>query len=208
MYRNKSHRLAVSALLILSVAFSGSSPAAATGHASKVDPILAVPTDLTASRVRPTPNRAAQPVERCKNKLIGILTQAGFTGPNLREAWAIVMRETGGTANPRVVSRTHDYGLFQFNRAAHRTQPWWDQTKLLTAEYNAKVAYRMSKGGRTWYAWGLDGQGRVKAGVYRSIGWSETKIEANIAKPFRKRLAEFDALPSACTALAAPTATA
>ena len=101
----------------------------------------------------------AQPI--CTNPLVHKLQDAGFTGQNLREAWAIAMRESGG--RPNAISATGDYGVFQFNRAAHHNQPWWDTRKLLTADYNIKVAYRMSQGGKTWYPWDIDGKGHHKA---------------------------------------------
>lgn len=93
----------------------------------------------------------------CRNVLAERLHAAGFRGHNLREAWAIAMRESGG--NPKSVSPTQDYGVFQFNRAAWHRADWWNPGKLLTAEYNIQVAYRISRGGKTWYPWDLTGKG-------------------------------------------------
>lgn len=98
--------------------------------------------------------------KQCKNWLVQELYKAGFRGKNLREAWAIVMRESGGRAD--AISPTHDYGMFQFNYAAWHKQDWWNTKKLLTKQYNAKVAYNISDGGRTWRAWDIDGQGHHK----------------------------------------------
>jgi len=94
----------------------------------------------------------------CANPLAVVIHEAGFRGENAREAWAIAMRESRGQA--RVISATNDYGLFQLNYSAHHRQPWWDSQRLLTPLYNAKVAYKLSQGGRTWYPWDIDGQGR------------------------------------------------
>jgi hypothetical protein len=99
----------------------------------------------------------------CKNFLVKVLYETGFRGENLREAWALAMRESGGRAD--AISSTGDYGIFQFNRAAWSGQDWWNTPKLLTREYNAKIAFKISRGGKTWYPWDLDGQGDWK-GAY------------------------------------------
>lgn len=97
----------------------------------------------------------------CKNWLVKALHKTGFRGKNLREAWAIVMRESGGRED--AISATGDYGMFQFNKAAHGRQKWWNTELMLTREYNAKIAFKISDGGRTWYPWDIDGAGRHKA---------------------------------------------
>lgn len=108
------------------------------------------------------PTHAPTPAPtQCTNALVRTLVGAGFTGPQLRTAWAIVMRESGG--NPTSISRTHDYGLFQFNRATWKTQAWWNPKKLLTATYNARIAYTLTDGGRTFYPWDVNGQGKYLA---------------------------------------------
>lgn len=94
----------------------------------------------------------------CKNVLAQRLYKGGFRGENLREAWAVAMRESGG--RPDAISSTGDYGVFQFNRAAHSGQPWWNTNRLLTSGYNIGVAYRMSQGGKTWYMWDIGGKGQ------------------------------------------------
>ena len=94
----------------------------------------------------------------CKNTLVNAIYDAGFRGENIKEAWAIAMRESGG--RPDAISVTGDYGIFQFNKAAHGGQKWWDTALLLTREYNINVAYVMSKGGRWWGPWDLSGDGR------------------------------------------------
>ena len=105
--------------------------------------------------------QAVKKPKRCKNWLVKHLHDVGFRGKNLREAWAIVMRESGG--NEKSISSTKDYGMFQFNYAAHHKAEWWDSKKLLTRDYNTEIAYEKSKGGKTWYMWDIDGQGNWKA---------------------------------------------
>lgn len=111
----------------------------------------------------PTPQRPVEPEKpkkpewTCDDVQVKRLYKTGFRGKNLVEAWAVMMRESGG--RPDAISATGDYGVFQFNRAAHSKQSWWDTDKLLTWEYNMQVAYDMTDGGRTWYPWDIDGRG-------------------------------------------------
>ena len=101
----------------------------------------------------------------CDNWLVKVLSKAGFRGDNLRQAWAIVMRESGGRED--AISSTGDYGMFQFNKAAWGGQDWWNTDLLLTRDYNASIAFQISDGGRTWYPWDIDGKGNHK-GNYTS----------------------------------------
>ena len=114
----------------------------------------------------------------CKNWLVRELKEAGFKGKGLRIAWAIAMRESGGRAN--AISSTGDYGVFQFNRAAHSDQPWWNTTKMLNRDYNIMIAYRMSQGGRTFYPWDIDGKGNWKN------TWSTSGSYASYKKWYNK----------------------
>jgi len=101
---------------------------------------------------------AALALPICHNSLANAIHDAGFRGANVREAWSIAMRESGG--NPSSISNTGDYGVFQFNKASHKTASWWDSKRLLTRSYNISVAYRLSKGGKSWKAWDLSGTGK------------------------------------------------
>ena len=112
-----------------------------------------------------TNKKAHKKPKTCHNFLANDMKRAGFKGKGLRIGWAIAMRESGGRAN--AISSTGDYGVFQFNRAAWGSQPWWNTTKLLTRDYNIMIAYRISQHGKTWYPWDIDGQGRHK-GAYTS----------------------------------------
>lgn len=93
----------------------------------------------------------------CTDPVVNVLQSAGFKGRALRYAYGIVMRESKGHAI--AVSPEHDYGLFQFNRAAWSRATWWDPVRLLDPAYNAAVAYKVSQGGRTWYPWDINGRG-------------------------------------------------
>ncbi len=114
----------------------------------------------------------------CKNWLVRELKEAGFKGKGLHIAWAIAMRESGGRAD--AISSTGDYGVFQFNRAAHSKQPWWNTKKLLTRDYNIMIAYDMSQGGKTFYPWDIDGKGNWKS------TWSTSGSYASYKKWYNK----------------------
>jgi hypothetical protein len=93
----------------------------------------------------------------CTDPVVNVLHSAGFTGRALRYAYGIVMRESKGHAI--AISRTNDYGLFQWNKAAWSRAKWWDPVRLLDPAYNASVAFEISQGGRTFYPWDINGRG-------------------------------------------------
>ena len=155
-------------MLVSAIPFTATSAAANEQVYAKSAPIATeawmnkpvVRSMLIASKPKKAPNP-------CKNWLAKSLKKAGFKGNGLRIAWAIAMRESGGRAN--AISSTGDYGVFQFNRAAHSSQPWWNTAKMLERDYNIMIAYQMSQGGKTFYPWDIDGKGRHK-GNYTSSG--------------------------------------
>jgi hypothetical protein len=136
----------------------------ASANAASTEQVYAksnAPTATEAFLDKPVVNEAIEkPKHVCKNWLVKELKAVGFRGKNLREAWAIVMRESGGRAD--AISSTHDYGMFQLNYATWHSQYWWNENKLLTKKYNAQIAYKVSLGGRTWRAWDIDGRGKWK----------------------------------------------
>ena len=194
--------MAVAVLVVLVASTVWHAFPASGAAAANTRPVPAV-VPVSAPIQHPTLVHVDKPIIRvepqqpkCPNKLARLLEDVGFEGRNHQEAWAIAMRESRGRA--KAISATNDYGLFQFNRAAHSTQSWWDSNKLLTAKYNAEVAFEMSRGGKTWYPWGLDGKGRTKAHIYRSIGWSTAKIASHITDPYQKFVSEYQELPAQC----------
>lgn len=116
---------------------------------------------------KPVEIQKPKPKFDCDHFLAKALYKAGFRKNGLRIAWAIAMRESGGRAN--AISSTGDYGVFQFNRAAHSKQPWWDTSKMLDRKYNIMIAFEITQGGKTFYPWDIDGKGRHKAN-YTSSG--------------------------------------
>lgn len=97
-----------------------------------------------------------------KDSLMSIIQQAGFSGEAARIAYAVAKAESSGDANQLTDNpRTGDlsYGLFQINmlgsmgpdrRKAYKLNSNNDLFDPLT---NAKIAYRMSKGGQNWSPW-------------------------------------------------------
>lgn len=178
--------ITVAALLIVNL-FEG------TGKASTEAPEGLNHVTLVSSAVGPqTSSRAPQ--TPCADPVAVTLKRAGFTGRDLREAWAIVMRESGGRAD--LISNKVDHGLFQFNIDAHRNKYWWSTEMLLTPDYNARVAYLTSQGGKDWLMWGLTGDGKTDARMYPM--WDEDKIYRWITEPFQRYFSEFNNLPKSC----------
>lgn len=136
----------------------------------------------------------SKPKMPCTDPLVVTLKRAGFTGRDLREAWAIAMRESGGRED--LVSHSVDHGLFQFNIDAHRDKHWWNTKRLLTADYNARVAYLTSRGGKDWLMWGLTPNGQTDARMYPM--WDEDKVERWITEPFQRYFEQFGKLPRGC----------
>jgi len=107
----------------------------------------------------------------CPNKIATILHGAGFRGHSLKIAWGLVMRESKGHA--RSISSTEDYGLLQLNKHTYKSQPWWDSKKLLNPNYNARVGFVLTQGGKTFYPWDISGKGK-HLGRYTSNGTYNT----------------------------------
>lgn len=111
--------------------------------------------------------------------IVSYLKQAGFSGDALRTAWAIVQRESSG--NPRAFNgngETGDqsYGLFQINMLGAMGPSRLKQfgitsnDQLLDPLTNARAAYKLSKGGTDFGAWGIG------PNAYRSgAGWDTIK---------------------------------
>ncbi len=121
------------------------------------------------------------------------LRRAGFSGDGLRTAWAVAMRESG--AVPDIVSKpngngTLDHGLFQINDV-HRGS-WIDFDRLGQADYNASVAYRMSKGGTDFSAWGLG-----RTGWAGQLAAKSPATYQNLQEAFQR---QYQAYPNAIAA--------
>ncbi len=118
-----------------------------------------------------TSSKSGKPL--ANDNLTKVLAQAGFSGEALRVARAVVMAESGGDARQLTASeRTRDlsYGLFQINmrgdmgperRKAYNLKSNED---LYDPLINAKIAFKMSGGGKNWQPWTA-----YKNGSYRKF---------------------------------------
>jgi len=101
-------------------------------------------------------------------KLVDLLRQAGFSGEGLRTAWAVAMRESRGDPNAFNGNQNtgdQSYGLFQINMLgamgpARRKQfGLKSNDDLLDPLTNAKVAFKLTKGGTDWYHFDINKDG-------------------------------------------------
>jgi hypothetical protein len=67
------------------------------------------------------------------------------------EELRVVGCETGGTFNPW--ARNRRSGAAGYFQVIARWHPWVNLRRLFEPFYNARVAYRISHGGRDWSAW-------------------------------------------------------
>jgi hypothetical protein len=94
--------------------------------------------------------------------LMSILREVGFRGQALQIAYAIAMAESSGNArahNPNAGTGDNSYGLFQINMLGAMGPERRRQFGLRSNEdlfdplTNARVAYKMSNGGKNWKPW-------------------------------------------------------
>jgi hypothetical protein len=95
-------------------------------------------------------------------QLVELLQAVGFKGQDLKEAWAIAMKESHGSPlshNGNRKTGDNSYGLFQINMIgslgdARRTKfNLASNAELFNPVVNAQIAYFMSGGGKDWSAW-------------------------------------------------------
>ena len=95
-------------------------------------------------------------------QLISVLKSAGFKGQQLKEAWAISKRESGGRPgafNGNSSTGDKSYGLFQINMIGSLGPDRMKKFNLNSYEdlfdpyRNAEIAHYMSQGGKNWKSW-------------------------------------------------------
>lgn len=103
--------------------------------------------------------------------LKAILYEVGFRDTNLKEAWAVAMKESTGrprSHNDNPSTGDNSYGLFQINMIgslgpARLEQYGLDNYKdLFDPLINASIAFQMSDGGKNWSAWNGIGSSTTK----------------------------------------------
>jgi cell wall-associated NlpC family hydrolase len=109
--------------------------------------------------------------------LLNTLQRAGFKGERLREAWAIVMRESNGRpmAHNLTPGVDNSYGMFQINFDPAKLDPkkrhdsflkyvegYTDRSSLFDPDVAARAAAYMSQKGKNWKSWVSPTYGRAK----------------------------------------------
>lgn len=135
--------------------------------ANPLEQVLRTPEPVAATSLAPRPSLDSYRGLRTRlsgAQLAELLSLAGFTGRGHRLAWLVAMRESHG--DPRAHNRSaatgdDSYGLFQVNMIGglgpdrRRAFGLSSSADLLDPVTNARVAFRMSRGGTDFGAWGL-----------------------------------------------------
>lgn len=169
----------IAVVVMLAVASS------ANANADTVSPrslISAVSTRAEAVRfmnatVSPTPSPLEQATEIAKTvsktkydtndmltaeELKAVLFSVGFRGNNLKEAWAIAMKESNGRPmahNRNSNTGDNSYGIFQINMIGSLGPDRLEKfnldknSDLFDPVTSAEIAFFMSNGGQDWSAW-------------------------------------------------------
>lgn len=120
-------------------------------------------------------------------KLLDTLAKAGFKGQSLQTAYGVAKAESGGRPkafNPDASTGDRSYGLFQINMLGALGPERRRQFGLKRNEdlydplTNARIAYRMSGGGKDWTPWSA-----YKSGAYK-------QYTGSVPKPTRTTRAE------------------
>ena len=94
--------------------------------------------------------------------MIEVLRRAGFSGKALDTAFAVAMAESGGRMDRpgdvgiQTKKWGPSFGMFQIRSLKHwqdYNEPYRDGKRLTDADFNAKSAFTISKGGTNWKPW-------------------------------------------------------
>lgn len=106
-------------------------------------------------------------------KLMNVLKTAGFSGEDLREAWAVAMRESGGNPTSHNTDRStgdNSYGMFQINmlgdmgkdrdkKFRQYVKGYTGRDSLFDPLVNARAVAYMTQKGKNWFHWDIDESG-------------------------------------------------
>lgn len=125
------------------------------------------------------------------NSIRDLLRHVGFRGEALEMAIAIVMAESGGDPNAKGDVSLEDakwgpsIGLFQIRSLKHPSQYGDPDNKRIASKlddpiYNARLAYKISNGGKDWSDWSTYNSGAYRkyyrTGTnYKVKGWTVPK---------------------------------
>lgn len=103
-------------------------------------------------------------------ELVKLLQATGFEGKALKTAWAVAKAESGGRPlafNGNIKTLDQSYGLFQINMLNMLGEDRRERfdldynVELLNPVINAKITYRMTKGGTDWSSWSSFNKGAI-----------------------------------------------
>lgn len=161
--------------VVVMLAFITSSANAATVTAPSATDVPKTKYLSVAVATKPSPLEQATKVAKTvsKNKydandmltaeeLKAVLYSVGFRGTNLKEAWAVAMKESTGRPmahNRNSSTGDNSYGLFQINMIGslgpNRLEKFnlKSNSDLFDPVTSAEIAFFMSNGGQDWSAW-------------------------------------------------------
>jgi len=161
--------------VVVMLAFITSSANAATAIAPSTTPAPKAKYLSVTVATKPSPLEQATKLAKTvsKNKydtndmltaeeLKAVLYSVGFRGNDLKEAWAIAMKESNGRPmahNRNASTGDNSYGLFQINMIGSlgpdRLEKFnlKNNSDLFDPVTSAKIAFFMSNGGQDWSAW-------------------------------------------------------
>ena len=95
-------------------------------------------------------------------ELVELLQVVGFTGQELKEAWAIAKKESNGRPlafNGNKLTGDNSYGIFQINMINSLGEDRREKFELnhnadlFNPVTNVEIAFHMSNGGENWSSW-------------------------------------------------------
>lgn len=103
-------------------------------------------------------------------QLVELLKAVGFSGKGLKIAYAVAKAESNGRPyayNGNIKTLDQSYGVFQINMLSMLGEDRRERfdlahnADLFNPVINAKIAYRMTKGGEDWSAWSSYNKGAI-----------------------------------------------
>lgn len=160
-----TNRLGLAALTFVTVLILPAPTPTIALHSEPMSTPLIPVASVKAAESKPKPRQDwSRKKYLTPRELKDVLHTAGFRGENLKTAWAIVMRESNG--RPRAYNGNRStgdssYGLFQINMigdlgVSRRAKYGLERNEdLFHPKKNARIAFRMSGGGRDFGAWAI-----------------------------------------------------
>ena len=158
------------AVISMMIVFSSGAVALAVEKEQEVVATEQVATkNLIENRLEEKPKPKLKPLSYFENKtsltdkeLVELLQVVGFTGQDLKEAWAIAKKESNGRPlafNGNKLTGDNSYGIFQINMINTLGEDRREKfdldhnADLFNPVVNAQIAMHMSNGGSDWSSW-------------------------------------------------------